>query len=139
MILVIGEKRYPGVTLDELSIRHTLALQRELIVSDVSSAKTWPDVRRLLNEYQALPPAERENYPEAVFLSAVTIWAARVSAGEDLTLMQAVDFPAKTRVAWIKEPSDMEASAAGKAKPRRSGAKKRTSGGDPRRTSAPKS
>ena len=123
MILVIGDKHYPGVTVDELSLRHTLALQRELAVTNISSAKTWADVRALLAEFQALDKAARENHPEALFLTALTIWAARVTAGEEMGLLDAVDIPAAS-VRWIAEPSDKKAAAAGKAQPR-SGAPKR--------------
>ena len=123
MILVIGDKKYPGVAVNELSIRHTLALQRELAVTNISSAKTWADVRALLSEFQALDKAERENHPEVLFLTALTIWAARVTAGEELGLLDAVDIPAAA-VRWIAEPSDKKAAAAGKAQPR-SGAPKR--------------
>lgn len=123
MILVIGDKHYPGVAVDELSLRHTLALQRELAVTNISSAKTWADVRALLAEFQALDKAARENHPEALFLTALTIWAARVTAGEEMGLLDAVDVPAAS-VRWIAEPSDKKAAAAGKAQPR-SGAPKR--------------
>ena len=123
MILVIGDKHYPGVAVSELSIRHSLALQRELAVTNISSAKTWADVRALLAEFQALDKAGRENHPEALFLTAVTIWAARVTAGEEMGLLDAVDIPAAS-VRWIAEPSDKKAAAAGKAQPR-SGAPKR--------------
>ena len=123
MILVIGDKKYPGVAVSELSIRHSLALQRELAVTNISSAKTWADVRALLAEFQALDKAGRENHPEALFLTAVTIWAARVTAGEEMGLLDAVDIPAAS-VRWIAEPSDKKAAAAGKAQPR-SGAPKR--------------
>lgn len=121
MILVIGDKKYPGVAVNELSIRHTLALQRELAVTNISSAKTWADVRALLAEFQALDKAARENHPEALFLTALTIWAARVTAGEELGLLDAVDIPAAS-VKWIAEPTDK--AAPGKARPRRSGATK---------------
>ena len=117
MILVIGDKHYPGVAVSELSIRHSLALQRELAVTNISSAKTWADVRALLAEFQALDKAGRENHPEALFLTAVTIWAARVTAGEELGLLDAVDIPAAS-VKWIAEPADR--APAGKARPRRS-------------------
>ena len=123
MILVIGDKHYPGVAVNELSIRHSLVLQRELAVTNISSAKTWADVRALLAEFQALDKAGRENHPEALFLTAVTIWAARVTAGEEMGLLDAVDIPAAS-VRWIAEPSDKKAAAAGKAQPR-SGAPKR--------------
>ena len=87
MILVIGDKHSPRVAVDQLSIRHTLALQRELAITNISSAKTWADVRKLLADFAEMEPAERENHPEVLFLTALTIWAARVTAGEDLGLL----------------------------------------------------
>ena len=118
MILIIGDKKYPGVAVSELSIRHSLALQRELAVTNISGAKTWADVRALLAEFTTLSKAERENHPEALFLTAVTIWAARVTAGEEMGLLDAVDIPAAS-VRWVAEPSD-KAAPVGKARPRRS-------------------
>lgn len=115
MILVIGTKHYPGVAVNELSIRHTLALQRELAVTNISSVKTWADVRALLAEFTKLSKDERENHPEALFLTAVTIWAARVTAGEELGLLDAVDIPAAS-VKWIAEPSDKKAAEAAEGK-----------------------
>lgn len=126
MILVIGEKRYPSVAIDELSIRHTLALQRELATSDFTSAKTWTDVLQLLADVSTMTLAERQKHPEALFLTAVTIWAARVSAGEQLSLVDAVDLPAKA-VRWVAEPADHAEPDAGKAQPRKPGAKRKTS------------
>jgi hypothetical protein len=78
-------------------------------------------VRALLSEFQALDKAARENHPEALFLTALTIWAARVTAGEELGLLDAVDIPAAS-VHWIAEPTDK--AAPGKARPRRPGATK---------------
>ena len=124
MILVIGDKHYPRVAVDELSIRHTLALQRELAITNISSAKTWADVRKLLADFSEMEPAERENHPEVLFLTALTIWAARVTAGEDLGLLEAVDIPA-TSVRWVAEPSD-KAAPTGKAQPRRASGVKTT-------------
>lgn len=113
MILVIGDKRYPGVTLEDLSLRHTLALQRELAVTNISSAKTWADVRKLLADMDAMPREERANHPEVLFLSAVTIWAARVSAGEEMSLLEAVDIPLGS-VRWLAEPEDHQPSGKGR-------------------------
>ena len=125
MILVIGDKHYPSVSIDQLSLAHVLTLQRELAITNVSSAKTFADVQGLIRDFSALPAAERANHPEAVFLSAVTIWATRVSAGESLTLLEAVDVPASS-VRWVAEPHDRQVPA-GKAPPRAAGANRRTS------------
>lgn len=125
MILVIGDKHYPRVAVDELTLRHVMALQRELVLSNISEAKTFADVRRMLAEFAELPAAERENHPELPFLTAVTIWATRVSAGEELSLIEAADVPmtGAAKIRWVAEPGDKVAAApAGKARARKAGA-----------------
>ena len=126
MILVIDGKTYPAVTIGDLSLRHTLELQRELITTNISSAKTWVDVQALLQEFTALPDDRRATHPEALLLGALTIWATRVSAGEQLSLLEAVDI-LPSSVQWVKEPTDREESE-GKApaQPKTGGAATRT-------------
>lgn len=65
MILVIDGKTYPAVTIGDLSLRHTLELQRELITTNISSAKTWVDVQVLLQEFAALPDDQRATRGQA--------------------------------------------------------------------------
>lgn len=125
MILVIDGRHYPVVSMEDLSLRHMLALQRELVVTDISSAKTWADVKALLVEFESLPPAERKNHPEALFLTALTVWACRVMAGDEVSLREAFDMPASTELGWIKEPADHAPAGKGKqgkARPRKAGA-----------------
>ncbi len=113
MILVIDGKKYPAATISDLSLRHTLELQRELTTENISRAKTWGEVRGLVEEFAALPDdAARSNHPESLFLMAVTIWATRVTAGEALTLLESVDIPA-TSVKWVAEPTDRQEAAEG--------------------------
>ena len=125
MILVIGDKHYPKVTIEELSLYHVAALQRELVLSNISEAKTFADVRRMFAEFAEMKPAERENHPELLFLTAVTVWATRVSAGEELSLIEAADVPmtGAAKIRWVAEPGDKVAAApAGKARARKAGA-----------------
>ena len=70
MILVIGGKKYPRATVDELSIKHILVLQRELVelaAAGVTSAKTWTDVRALLSEFSRLSRRSRRTIPSSYF------------------------------------------------------------------------
>ena len=132
MILVIDGKTYPRVTVDDLSLKHALELQRELVARDLSSAKSWGEVKALIEEFAAQSDASRARNPEALFLSAVTIWATRVCAGDDVSLLEAIDI-APSSVKWVEEPEDKQA-AEGKALARpRSGATKRA----PKAPSAP--
>lgn len=132
MILVIDGKHYRSARIEELSLRRTMELQRELALHDISSAKTMNDIRKLLVEYAELPRDKRGGHPEAPFLVSLTIWASRVSAGEDISLLDAVDVP-PSAISWIDEPSDNQAPQSGKGAPRRTGDRKPK--GKPRATS----
>lgn len=92
MIVTIRGKVYRVVPLHELSIRHRMQLQRELQVHEISAARTWKGLVGLVSEFAGLSKAEREDHPEGLFLYAVMIWSARVGAGEDISLLDAVDF-----------------------------------------------
>lgn len=118
-LIVIGDKHYPLVDIEKLSLKHTLVLQRELSLTNISSARTWAEARELVREFQSISKEERESHPEALFLTALTIWAARVTAGEDLTLLDAVDVPL-SQVRFVHEPTDRKAPE-GKVAPRPSG------------------
>lgn len=113
MIVIVGDRRYPGVQIEDLSLAHAMALQRELTITNISSCKTWADVRRMADEYQQLKPADRGNHPEFLFLLSLYVWAARVSAGERLDLLDAVDVPI-SQIKFVAEPHD-KAEPEGKA------------------------
>ena len=66
MILIVGDRQYPSVSIDQLSLRHVLALQRELVLTNISSAKTFADVKALVEELSALPAAQREHAGQEV-------------------------------------------------------------------------
>lgn len=117
MIVIVGEKRYPHVNVEDLSLTHCMALQRELTLTNISSCKTWADVRALLTEYQAMPAADRGNHPEFLFLLSLSVWAARVTAGERIDLLDAVDVPI-AQIHFVAEPHDKTEADAGKAKAR---------------------
>ena len=128
MILVIGEKKYPAASVSDLSLKRTLELQRELVTTPISSARTWGEVQGLMNEFMGMTPGERAHHPEALFLTALAIWAARVGSGEDLTLLDACDVPLSA-VQWVAEPADKLPAAVGKAP-----ARAKAAGGKPRKS-----
>lgn len=128
MILVVNGKKYPAASVKDLSLKHTLELSRELATTDISSAKSWQDVQQLFEEFSALSKEEQQKHPEGLFLTALTIWATRVAAGEELSLLDAVDVPPSV-IQWVAEPADKQ--PAGKPKASRStpaaGGKSKTS------------
>lgn len=118
MLIEIAGKRYPLTHIEDLSLKHAMLLQRELAANpEISSLSTWGEIRWFWAEYMAMPKAERIVHPEALFLTALSVWASRVTAGEDLSLLDAVDFPA-AQIRWIPEPSDRQAGE-GPGKPKR--------------------
>lgn len=121
MIVIVGDKHYPGVQIEDLSLLHVMALQRELTLYDISRCKTWEDVQALVTEMQSIPLGERKAHPEMLFMTCLLVWAARVSAGERISLLDAVDVPV-SQVRFVTEPQDR---APGKAKaPTKKGSQK---------------
>ena len=122
MLLEIDGKRYPVKAMEDLELRHVAKLQHELSNNPgITSLTGWGDIRRVLGEWGNLPKREREAHPEGMFLTCLTIWASRVLAGEDLTLMEAISVPAR-KILWVAEPSDRAAGdGEGKAHAPRSG------------------
>lgn len=119
MLLQIGGKRYPVRSLEDLSLRLAAQLQHELgsgAFDRITSVRSMDELRDVLGEWGNLPKAEKVRHPEAMFLTCLTIWASRSMAGEDLTLLDAVDVPVSS-VEWLAEPSDRKESSAPKARP----------------------
>lgn len=121
MIVIVGDKHYPGVQVEDLSLLNVMALQRELTLNNISRCKTWEDVQALVTEMQTIPEGERKTHPEMLFMTSLLVWAARVSAGERVSLLDAVDVPV-SEIRFVTEPQDR---APGKAKaPTKKGSRK---------------
>jgi hypothetical protein len=131
MLIEIGGRRYPLKNVEDLELQHILLLEHELATDERlqrrTSLRTVGQVQATLKAWVRKPLAERQADPQGMFLTCFLIWMARVLAGEDLTLVEAVSAPASS-LRFIEEPSDHQAGeAAGKA-PRpesRGGAKRR--------------
>lgn len=127
MIVIVGGKHYPGVQVEDLSLLNVMALQRELTLNNISRCKTWEDVQGLVSEMAALSAEDRKAHPEMLFMTCLLVWAARVSAGERVSLLDAVDVPV-TQVRFVNEPQDR---APGKAKaPTKQGSRKGSGRGE---------
>ena len=113
MILDIDGAQYPVVHIEQLTLAKVLALQAELAANpSITSVRSWREIRRLWDEYSSLPDREAQlNHPESVFLTALIIWSARVSAGDDVTLLEAADVRLQA-VRWIRDQAEQ---AEGKA------------------------
>ena len=106
MLLKIGERTYPVVSIRDLSLTSVLQLQRELsTVETISRVRTWADILELNDELNQLPEYEVSEHPESVFMLALTVWACRGAAGERMSLLDACDVP-MDRIEWVEEPGD---------------------------------
>lgn len=119
MLLQYGGQRYPVRSLDDLTLKHAAQLQHELgsgAFDGITSVRTMEDVRDVLGRWGNLPKAEKVRHPEAMFLTCLTLWATLTLAGEDVTLMKAIDVKLDT-IEWIREPSDRQEAPGPKARP----------------------
>ena len=125
MLIEIDGRRYPVPSIDDLQLRHAAQLQRELAsgeLSRVTDLRTINEIRTMFGQWGQLDKAEQAVHPEALFLTCFMVWASRIAAGEDMTLMEAISFPAKS-LRTIREPSDKAGDSEGKARtPRRASA-----------------
>ncbi len=108
MLIEIDGRRYPVASIEDLQLRHLAQLQYELGSGEfdgITSLRTVDQIKREFGRWGNLPKEDRVGDPNALFLTCFTVWAARNLAGEHLTLMEAISFPA-TSLRMIAEPSD---------------------------------
>lgn len=98
------DKVYDGGALDELSLKLILQLEKE--TAEFGRPLNISDVQSMSNSVQALKTdAERAAHPDVMWLTAISIWAARKIAGDQVTFDQAIDFPL-TALTILPEPQD---------------------------------
>lgn len=112
----LGSTVYALADLDRVSLRDILVLERETV--EFGHPLRWTDVQAMSEALDALETEkERAEHPDALWITAVTIWASRRIAGEDVTFDQAVDFPMRDLV-FLPDPGDHK-EAANPSKPER--------------------
>lgn len=120
MILQIDSKTYDMVGLNELGDKLTatqvIRLQRQITLNqDLTGIRTIKQLNETIREIfteaiKAGKVPDTSQHPEGDFLAAVAMWATRTVAGEDVTLTEAVEYPAGTVVQLIPE-DDYEGKA----------------------------
>jgi hypothetical protein len=115
----LAGKTYTTASLDSVSLKDLLVWQREC--ADLGLSIPWAQV-------EANAVAMSEGDAEAnladvdqLLMLAVTIWASRRAAGEDLTFAEAIDFPL-TELEFLPQPQDHAPKAASKKQPRKGSA-----------------
>jgi hypothetical protein len=86
----IGDKTYDTGAVDQISLRDVVLFNRQS--ADMGLGVTWADVERIAGEMAGMTEKDAA-HPEALVMFAVTVWAARRIAGDDVTLEEAVDVP----------------------------------------------
>lgn len=100
----IGDTVYTAVDLDDLTLK--MAIQLEEATSSLGRALTLGELSVMGEELQALKTdKERATHPATPWVLAVSIWASRNLAGENLTFADAIDFP-MSQLTFLKEPQD---------------------------------
>jgi hypothetical protein len=122
--IVIDDTVYDGQTIDALSIRHVLAFNRECAHKGFPTLEapwTWQDVERIREEIAVMPKEDRERHPEGLLLTAISVWASRIVAGESVSFDEAISTPLE-RMHFVIEPGDRpnpDQDRTGAADPRR--------------------
>jgi hypothetical protein len=100
----IGDAFYDAGALEDLSLSLLLRLENE--TKEFGRPLRMADIQRMTTEIAALKTdAERGQHPDAPWVTAVAIWAARRLAGQDVTFEQAVDFP-MSQLTILADPQD---------------------------------
>jgi hypothetical protein len=115
--LAIKGKVYDAVVVEELTLKNMLLFEKQ--TAEFGLPLTWDQVIAWHAEIDALPPAEQASHPRLMTLTACSIWAARVAAGEPVTFEEAIDIPAAA-ITVLPDPEDHKPKAtAGKAPARK--------------------
>lgn len=119
MRIKIGDKVYPTVARDEISLRDLMLFNTQAEEFGV----TWGDVEQVMGEWEGLTEEQAERHPQKFLVIGVTLWMSRRAAGEDVTFSEAVDVNLAD-VDFLPEPQDKspgKAKAAKKKAPKASG------------------
>lgn len=126
MLMEIDGRRYPVKAIGDLELRHMAQFQHEMatdpLLEHVTSLRTLAQVEDALAAHAKMGKAERQANPDGLFLTCFTVWASRVLAGENVTLVEAISVPL-SKLNWIKEPADIAAAGEGQGKARKASRK----------------
>lgn len=114
MKVIIDGKVYEGHTLESVSIRDALAFNRDCAEHDYPWR--WADVERIRNEIRLTKPTERYKHPEALVLTAVSVWASRLVAGDQVTFSEVIEAPLGT-MRFVDDEPDPSKDKTGAAMP----------------------
>lgn len=98
----IKGKVYDAATLDDVTLRDTLVFESQM--AELGRPMSWGDLLDLVAHLATIDdPTKRGKHPDATWSLAVTVWASRRMAGENVTISEAADFRL-TDLEWVTEP-----------------------------------
>lgn len=95
----IGGKVYETRSVDKISLKDLVTFRSQ--AADLGLDTSFSQVEAMI----ALPVAELEAHPDNLLALAVTVWATRRVAGDDVTLAEAIDVP-MADIQWLPDPED---------------------------------
>jgi len=90
---ILDGTRYEWFPLDSIEVREQIRVERWLAGEgqEFTDAKTWDDILAIAEEINSLPDyTAQEKHPEFKLSLSITIWAAKVGAGEKVTLGESI-------------------------------------------------
>jgi hypothetical protein len=104
MKVVIDGKVYDGRTIDSLTIKHALQFNRECEAGGYGV--NWADVERVRAEVIDLGEESGAKHPQALLLTAVSVWATLVAAGEEVTFESVISRPLGQMTFIVDKPAE---------------------------------
>jgi len=113
----IEGKLYDSGSLDDLSLKYLLQLEKE--TADFGRPLNTGVLQQMSDSINELKTdKERAAHPDIMWMTAVSIWAARKLAGEQVTFEQAIDFP-MSKLVVLPDPQDHKRPNPTKARSRK--------------------
>lgn len=97
------DRVYTTAALDELTLKDLVLFNSQ--AEEIGMARKWSDVERISAELSELSTEEADQHPERLLIIAVTVWATRRTAGDQVTFGEAIDFPLSA-IEFLPEPQD---------------------------------
>lgn len=109
----IGEKVYDAAGIDRLTLGNILRLEKE--TAELGRPMKWSELQGLAARVSGLSEDEFGLDDETPWFIALTVWASRLNAGEDITFAEAIDFRLD-EFQPIAEPEDHKPGKAQKSR-----------------------
>lgn len=110
----IGETVYEVQSIERLTIKEALMLEQE--TAQLGRPLSWAQILAAAADLKGLSREEYLAHPLGLWFTAFLIYTARLRAGEQLTLAEAIDFPIGD-LTVLADPEDRASKGPRKARP----------------------